>query len=598
MAIVGSRTYLKYFTVFIDYTIAQSIPANTSTIRARIGFTAGVYGAITVNQRDCSVTVAGTTKTVAMPSANSDFNSSNTFYSSWAEFSVPHNSDGTKTISMSGVYNVQATINGTYYGSWGTNSASVTLPKIPRGSVLTGVNSITTDSTGLTVKIDKKLSSAYHYINLYIGSTRITGWSNYHSGGTVTLPLSLEDRRKMLAVMPSSTSGTISVGLFTYPTSSLSGEMIGTPSRKTATVTVASSERPSITDTGYNSYTRFNLSGKTLSPLVQNVGRVNFEFRASASYGTSIKTALSTFCGNSSSANPGSFTPSRSGRQSLVSKATDKRGRTTTKTANFTVLPYSQPELRLVYVGRPRDSNTEKHYIQVEINTKVASVMQDSTELNRYQVIIQTREVGASSWDTVLTETYTATGQATRTYTPSQIYDETKSFDVRVLLQDEFRTVTAVSKVGTANYLMALGKHGVGVGKLPEGRRVLDVGGDIWDRMDRNLSDTVSDLTSLIDITGDFTLSEGVTSLYAYKLGHLRFLKFEYQPTKTGFTQNVITTSKHKPRLHTSVTVSTRYSTTDSARGISSYFDSDGQLTVVTPEVPSYPMLFSCMYFA
>lgn len=110
----------------------------------------------------------------------------------------------------------------------------------------------------------------------------------------------------------------------------------------------------------------------------------------------------------------------------------------------------------------------------------------------------------------------------------------------------------------------------------------------------RNL---VSDLTSVIEITGDFTLSEGVEYFAAYKLGHLRFIRFYYQPTKTGFTQDVITTSKHRPFTRMLITVSTTNSAPDSARGISSHFSADGNLTVVTPEVPSSSMLFSGMYF-
>lgn len=112
----------------------------------------------------------------------------------------------------------------------------------------------------------------------------------------------------------------------------------------------------------------------------------------------------------------------------------------------------------------------------------------------------------------------------------------------------------------------------------------------------QNIKEEFSDLADLVNITGDFTLSEGVTDFYAYKLGRLRFFKFYYQPTETGFTKKVIITSKHIPRLTTSVTVSTTKRPPDSAIGISSYFIADGNLTVVTPEVPSSPMLFTCVY--
>ena len=108
---------------------------------------------------------------------------------------------------------------------------------------------------------------------------------------------------------------------------------------------------------------------------------------------------------------------------------------------------------------------------------------------------------------------------------------------------------------------------------------------------------TVEQNIDFVDITSGFSFASGVTNFYAYKFGRVAFLRFDYQPTETGFTQEVVTTTLYKPNVNAAVTVATSQSTLDSARGVTAHFLSSGNLTVVAPEVPGYPMLFTCMYF-
>lgn len=116
------------------------------------------------------------------------------------------------------------------------------------------------------------------------------------------------------------------------------------------------------------------------------------------------------------------------------------------------------------------------------------------------------------------------------------------------------------------------------------------------DSLDGRLT-TVEQNIDFADISSGFSFASGVTSFYAYKFGRVVFLRFDYRPTETGFNYNVVTTTLYKPLLQVAVSVATRQSTVDSARGITSYFYGTGELRVVAPEVPGYPMLFTCMYF-
>ncbi len=115
------------------------------------------------------------------------------------------------------------------------------------------------------------------------------------------------------------------------------------------------------------------------------------------------------------------------------------------------------------------------------------------------------------------------------------------------------------------------------------------------DAIDQNFTAVAGNI-DFADITSGFSLDSGVTNFCAYKFGRVAFLRFDYQPTGTGFNKNVVTTTLYRPYLRTAVTVGTSHSPLDSARGISSLFLTTGELRVVVPEVPGNPMLFTCMY--
>ena len=591
MAVVGNKTHITAFTVGVDYTSSQSVTNNNSTVQARLRFAVSSVGSIYVNARTVNITVGGTTKEVTMPAVNSD--GGTVHYSSYATFTIPHNSDGTKSVAMQATYYVQVTINGTYRASWSTNSATVTLPSIARATTITSVGNITTASTGIAVNVSRKTSSFTHSMSLYIGSTFIADWtgSTANFTGSKTLALDATHRTRMLNAITTSTSATGKFTVRTYNGSATIGY-----ASKNITISVDGEQVPTLTTANFSTVakTKYNLSGVTKSILAQHAGTLSYSAPWVMATGASLKSRSTTFGGATRTTSSGAFsTTSSAASQNIVTKVTDSRGRTNSLTRAITVVPYSLVKLEVAYVGRPRDTNTAKHYLEVELYLTVHNFNSE----NKYRVRIQTKETGTSAWSTAHTVDYSGgTSRVKRTYVPSQTYDETKSYDVRIILEDELSSATSTGVLGTANYLMALGKYGVGFGKLPEERRILDVGGDIWDRMDRNLSETVSGLADFVNITGNFTLSEGVKYFYAYKLGRLRFFSFEYKPTKTGFTSFVISAAPNdRPRTSTSVTVSTTNNTEDSARGISSYFS--GGLTVVTPEVPSSRMLFSCMYF-
>ena len=74
---------------------------------------------------------------------------------------------------------------------------------------------------------------------------------------------------------------------------------------------------------------------------------------------------------------------------------------------------------------------------------------------NKYDVIIQTKAVGTSTWTTVLDPRYTPDATHTREYTPATVYDELKAFDTMITVKDDYSTGNA--SWGPADYRVSAG---------------------------------------------------------------------------------------------------------------------------------------------
>lgn len=429
-------------------------------------------------------------------------------------FNVYHDSDGKKTAAI--YVRVDPNVSNVG-GSWGTAevmtiSKSLTLPTIPRATTITSVGNITTASTGIAVNISRKSTSFTHSMNLYIGSTFIAEWTGTTANftGSKTLALNADHRTRMLNAIPTSTSAT---GRFTVRTFSGS-TLIGSAS-KNITISVDGGEFPILSAENFSTVakTKYNISGDTKSILAQHAGTLSYSAPWVIGTGASVKSITTTFAGKSLSTSAGEFVSGLSGNQTITTKVTDSRGWSNSLSKTFNVLPYSLVKLEVAYVGRPRDTNTAKHYLEVELYLTV----HDFNSENKYRVRIQTKETGTSTWDTAHTVNYSGgTSRVKRTYVPSQIYDETKSYDVRIILDDELSSATSTGILGTANYTLVLGKTNIGVNMIPGSGKGLHVNGSIWDTNNgvRNLSNTVSNLQQNLNLA-----PKGITLQHEFNNG-------------------------------------------------------------------------------
>lgn len=112
----------------------KNISANTSTVTAKAylinDWSLSIYG-----RSDNSITINGTAQIYESPAVNG----TGTHLLGTVTQTVNHNSDGTKSLTMSAVFYIRATLSGTYYESI-TASANITLDSIARASSVSTPN--------------------------------------------------------------------------------------------------------------------------------------------------------------------------------------------------------------------------------------------------------------------------------------------------------------------------------------------------------------------------------------------------------------------------------------------------------------------------
>lgn len=398
------------------------------------------------------------------------------------KFWVNHSSDGTKTQSINGSFNIAVSYSGTYLTSLPV-SGNMSLERIPRGSTLNSA-SITALKNGtsstLTIGRTVNSSSFYHLVTIQDGSTQI--WSSgYVSGApSTTHAIPSGTVNTMLNSMSEVTSKSYTVRLRTYTGSGGSG-LIGDVSRN-MTVSVHSDVKPSVNKPSVS--ISGNRRDKSISKYVQSFSKVEASVSGSAGYGASVRTYSMTVRrvgGSDSQSISGSKgTTSRpvalSGNYEVIGTVTDTRGRSNTNKTTFTVDAYSPPAITSFTAVRNVSSPT-----RVNITRATTHSTLGGGGNNNLSYSVQ-RRIGTGSWTNVNTN-----GSGTITSSPSSGTSTstgnsvTSSYEFRYVVTDQFGgRAESVANITTQRVVLDIHKNeGVGIGKIHE-RGVLDVNGTIY----------------------------------------------------------------------------------------------------------------------
>lgn len=353
MALSGTikgSTNNQYIDAKITWSATQSIDGNYSMVTATLSYSRNNTGYTTSGTWSGKITINGTA-TNNSKYLTITYNSNTTAVS--ATIKVPHNADGTKTITIS----ASGSMSGTSLSSTSI-SASVTLNTIPRTSSVS-MGTGTMDSAS-TITITRASSSFTHTLTYKFGSKTVTI-------ATKTTSTSISWTPKVsdfAAQIPSATSGTGTLTCTTYNGSTSIGS-----SSINVTLNLPSSVKPSLTTltltpsaiTLIDPVTG-NTTSNTANILVQKKNKLTLK-ASGATAGTGSTIAYYTFSGPSSysskitststSASASINSVSSTGTLTYKVTVTDARGRTSDAiTKTIECYAYSAPSIKSFDVYR------------------------------------------------------------------------------------------------------------------------------------------------------------------------------------------------------------------------------------------------------
>jgi hypothetical protein len=448
-----------HYQLRVDWSQSKDVSANTSTVTCKM-YLVNDYS-LNINSRSNTCTIDGTD--VAFTS--SAISSTGTHSLGSASKTVSHNSDGTKSITIKAVFNIQATISGTYYSSI-TASATITLDSIARASTVsaTSVNM----GSASTITITRASSSFTHTLTYTFGST-----SGTIATKTTSTSVSWTPALSLASQIPSATTGTCTITCTTYNGSTSIGSKTCT-----LTLTVPSTVKPTI-----SSLTAERVDGDVPSSwgiYVQTKSKAKLTINGAAgSYGSTISSY--SISGGTYSSTASSFTTgylTSSGTITFTATVTDSRGRTSVAaTVSISVAAYSVPSFASYLSQRASSDGTvndDGTYIRGLISYSYASCSSNNT-LTRATYY---RKSGATSWTNASKSFSSGTAF---TFGGGAVSTES-SYEVKYTLTDAFTTISVVDVVSTAAVVMDFksGGKGVAVGKVSETDNCFEVS-DAWD---------------------------------------------------------------------------------------------------------------------
>lgn len=359
---------------------------------------------------------------------------------------VSHNSDGTKNLTVKANYGLNISWGGTWYGQIYLNGSTRLgdIGTYDRMTITVGGAQVTTLSPGDTIRIsieDKGRGVKRSYGYDFDGKVYSLEDNTTKTSGSYTIPIS------HYTAFPNSYSHPIKFWCNTYDAS---GRRIGTDAHYLNLV-AGPNAKPSI-DAVYQSMAGTN-------GLVADV-------RASGKYGASISSVSQTMKGITQTGAICTWPISESGTYSVEVTVRDSRGRTETKSYTLTGSVSEPPKIIFFLPGRDKGGQGETVKARISFTADAYPVT----------VTVERKEKSATTWDSIFVSNVNSAMNTDMVI--GDDYDVKKSYDIQLILRDSRgRTVTSVTDISTAQVVMAWGEDNVGIAKIPENNRPLDVGG-------------------------------------------------------------------------------------------------------------------------
>ena len=393
------------------------------------------------------------------------------------EATIPHNSDGTKTMSVWASFDANNGIHGNI-----TISTNYTFDKIPRSSQISSLEGNRNLGSLHTVIFERKVNSFTHQVWYRVfGSEWIDLGKNH--GTSVSFTPSLDLARHL----PKSSSGLMDICVRTYNGSTQIGSDVYSNGWH---FKIPDSVKPTFTGlslTDMNTVARRLLSGNDFLQIISDI-QVNFN-NASGAYGSTITGYRAEIVNKKMvvTKNGGSFgIMNFSGLATIRAYVVDSRGKQSdTKDIAINVIEYYAPSFSFSALRTRGNPNT----LQVLRNARIAPIMQSGKQRNVMSLTFRVAQIGDENFTD---DNGSASGNFTSIHTLTNSaanmagnYPSNKSFVIIGKLEDKFTSVEFSTTVATESVVMSYDKNGrVGIGKVAEFGKPgsLDVLGDIYAR--------------------------------------------------------------------------------------------------------------------
>lgn len=501
----------------VDWSATQSVANNTSKITAVMYLVQASSWGLSINTRsDNSTTINGTKYTWTSPSI-SNGGGKTTKLATVTSGNIAHNADGTKSVTISATFELNATISGTYRDTI-TASATITLNTIPRATQPTLSASSANMGAAVTVTMDRASSSFTHDLAYKVGSG---SYVSIATGRGTSYSWTVPD---VASQIPSATSTQLTLRCITKNGSTTIGTKYAYITAKVPTSVIPTISAVTLAEATTGLAAQFGA-------YVQNKSKVKVTITAAGAKGSTITAYQTTLLGKTYTGS--SWTSpvlTGSGTVTLSTKVKDSRGRwSAAKNTSITVQAYSTPQVNALRVFRVNTSGAadeQGERIRVDYRYSVTSLGGKNTA----SAVIEYKRTSADTWTPLLTDTALSADKSVKPASPTFSIDY--QYDVRLTVTDWFgavRTYTATLPSGAVILDLLADGTGIAFGKVAElpgidfgwnmvgfeaatGSGILRLGGFLvqWGNVNITPSAAGEPTTAIITFTRPFTATPTV----------------------------------------------------------------------------------------
>ena len=367
---------------------------------------------------------------------------------------IPHNEDGSKTITFSArILNVadQGDIN------W--FSGTLGLTNIPRASDI-GTVSATELGQPVIISINKKVNEFRHQVWWQVNDS---GWIDLGKGHDTnvqfTIPVDYASR------ITDSDTGSLDVCVRTFNDSNQIGK---DEYKRGLNIKVPTSIVPTL-----NAVKIVERNSKIAESIPvgnyikdKSIMRVTSE-GASGTYGSKIVSTEISVDNLVVRSDTGDFPANKAGTLNVTAKVTDSRGRTATKSTTVRVLDYYSPRIMAFLANRTGNGTNKKIIASVIAN--VSPLVINGINRNPYTLKIQYSAKKDNRWIDAVSLTNESTERINRQIDCGSFYELSKAYNVRLVIQDKLSDlVDSVLVVRSSRVLWAWGDNRAAIGGFPE----------------------------------------------------------------------------------------------------------------------------------